>query len=74
MKKLLFILVLLSSGFSLFGFKNPSPNSFSAYRVNNFCSENLGDYRYERVFIDGRWWIIVYDMDGNIVNIYEDEE
>jgi hypothetical protein len=27
-----------------------------------------------RVCINDVWWIIVYDEDGNIVNIYEDEE
>jgi len=27
---------------------------------------------YERVLIDGVWWIIVYDDDGSIINKYED--
>jgi hypothetical protein len=31
-------------------------------------------YIYVKVCINGVWWVIVYDTDGNIVNIYEDEE
>lgn len=30
-------------------------------------------YTYERVFIDGLWWIFVYDCDGIFVKSYLDE-
>lgn len=31
-------------------------------------------YRCERIFDQGQWWVYVYDEDGNIFNIYEDEQ
>jgi len=30
-------------------------------------------YIYERVKIDGVWWIFVYNEDGTFVNCYPDE-
>lgn len=75
MKKALFsfaVICILSFTY----FNNGYSYSVASYKSPKalksvICYDN---FRYERVNIAGVWWIFVYDLDGNLVNIYEDEE
>ena len=68
MKKIIFsLLVLLSvSSFSL-------TDLFSSEKSGNNkeCSISLKTYN-ERVNINGVWYIIVYDEDGGVIDVYKD--
>jgi hypothetical protein len=41
-------------------------------KTNATQQETLDEYTRVRVLIDGVWWIIVYDADGKVVEIYTD--
>lgn len=40
--------------------------------VIEFADEDC--YTYERIFINGQWWIYVYDCDGVFLTCYLDDE
>lgn len=51
------------------------PCSLEAQTSKGFsteCEAIQGAYTYERVLIDGIWWIIVYGKDGSIIEKYID--
>lgn len=31
-------------------------------------------YTYERVYINGQWWIYVYDCEGILINVHLEDE
>jgi hypothetical protein len=51
--------------------------SYSNYntQVSSFIHKyENNEYRYEKVLIEGIWWVYVYDADGKLVDIYPDYE
>lgn len=64
---------LLTTGVSQFSNAIQDPSySQSINKITELYDEDC--YTYERVFIDGKWWIYVYDCDGNLVNVYIEPE
>lgn len=72
MKKLIFIIsFLLIFSKALFAFENINNSNYPNTHASIATIENK-EYTYKRIFIDGMWWIYVYDEDGALVNIYPD--
>jgi hypothetical protein len=71
--KLILLTFILSMSFASSGLSN-SYSGFCHSKKAEYESCAYQGYNYVRVLINGHWWIIVYDEDGFIVNIYEDDE
>jgi len=64
---------LLTAGVS---FSNVSFKDLQSVQSTSAVLDLAGDecYTYERVLIDGVWWIFVYDCDGHLIDVYIDTE
>lgn len=61
-----FLVLTFSSGsFSV------SPNDVQAATTS---VSSVEDYTYERVFINGVWWIYVYNEGGELIAVYPDDD
>ena len=67
MKKLFLSLIVLLS-LSL----TPLQNIFSYEKSKADNANFISDTQKERVYINGVWFIIVYDVDGGIIEVYKD--
>lgn len=72
-KKLIIIVLLALSGLLLVNSRDDinvsSSSSLKSY--SEILEHSICEVTYERVLIDGLWWIIVYD-DGVKINEYPD--
>ena len=69
-----FVIALITFLVLTFSFGNfsVSPNDVQA-ATTSVSSVEDNDYTYERVYIDGIWWIYVYDG-GDLIAVYPDED
>lgn len=72
--KLILLAFIFSISFASSGLSNSYSNFYHSSKAVSEAACEDPDYTYVRVLIDGIWWIVVYDQDGFIVNIYEDDE
>ena len=63
------LLILLTPGLlqSSITKQNP-PTKLNTMDIIELTDEDC--YTYERVLINGEWWIFVYDCDGNLIEVY----
>lgn len=69
--KLLFFISVFFISFFFFIISAPSFSKIDSYTSRDML-QIYPDDRYERVLIDGIWWIIEYEIDGGIKNMYID--
>lgn len=69
------ILVILVLSISMILTNTLQANSFNRNAVNNsVIVTSQESYTYERVLINGVWWIIVYGEDGAVIEKYMDPD
>ena len=71
MKKLFIILSFLSVLF-LNPFDTFAENKQGIETNKSFVNLDDDEYTYVRVYIEGLWWIFVYDKDGRLIDVYLD--
>ena len=64
---------LLTAGVS---FSNDSFKDLQSVQSTSVVLDLADDdcYTYERVLIDGVWWIFVYDCDGHLIDVHIETE
>ena len=72
MKGLKLIFCILFISISLFSYDRIIHKVSSSTSEQYLETVSAGDYIYERKYINGMWWIYVYDEDGSLVNVYPD--
>ena len=45
----------------------------SNQQIVNHASSNNSGYYYQREYIDGQWWVLVYNEDGKMIDMYPEE-
>jgi len=72
MKKIFITLLFITLPISLAINFLTVDKTFAKHTIANKITTEVKSYTYVRVFVDGKWWIYVYDEDGRLIDVYPD--